>query len=241
MRHHGDGALRAHPEERSMPPQSSKRVQSTFIALPLIALLVVVAWRGLLGAQATAADTDVPAATATRQVELTEIAALRTELARLQTQVAELQPTATATPTPSPTPTPTQVPPAPMNQPLKYQDEWTIVVNGVTKSPTVSGHNESRTAEGVYVQVSLTVTNEGRDQRRFPYQDFVLVDDRGRVFAPTVYESLMVSESIQSFPPSIPTGTGIVFDVTTDVGDTFILESRQDPTFRVQLRIVLRG
>jgi hypothetical protein len=84
-------------------------------------------------------------------------------------------------------------------------------------------------------------TNNAGERRRFPFVDFILVDERGRVFEPATYESILVSDNWQSLSPSIPTDTAIVFDVTTDVGNSFILESRTDPTFRIQLQIVLRG
>jgi hypothetical protein len=225
-----------------MATQQSKRIRSTFIALSPIVLLTGII--GLAGTRApvTAADTDGPVATATRRAELTELAELRTEVAVLKTQVAQIPPTPTATATPSPTPTPTLVPPAPLNQALPYQDDWTVTVIAVTKTTTVTGYNQSATAEGVYIVVNLTATNNTRDGQRFPFRDLILVDDRGRVFELALYESIMVSGNWSAaFPPSIPTDTAIVFDVTPDIGDRFILESRTDPTFRVQLEVVLRG
>jgi hypothetical protein len=58
----------------------------------------------------------------------------------------------------------------------------------------------------------------------------------------TVFVSVKVSDNWSGgLPPSIPTDTAIVYDVTTDVSASFILESRKDPTFRVQLQVVLRG
>jgi hypothetical protein len=166
---------------------------------------------------------------------------LRTEVAQLKTRVAQVGPSPTETVVSSPTPTPTQVPPVPMNQPLSYQGSWTVTITNVSKTATVTGDNQSETAEGIYILASLTVTNNGTERRRFPFQDFILVDDRGRVFDPAVYESILVSDTLQSFSPSIPTDTAIVYDVTTDAGDSFVIESRDDPTFRVQVQVVLRG
>jgi hypothetical protein len=221
--------------QRTGPPTSS------LIGLLLIAAVAIVAAsRVWTGTPVTAADTADASATATRQAELTEVAALRTEVAALRTQVAALK-QATPTPTSSPTPTATPVPPKAMNEPVPYVDAWTITVADVSKAPTVTGGNETKTAQGVYVVVRLTATNDGREGRRFPFQEFILVDERGRVFDPTTYESILVSDNWQSLPPSIPTDTAIVFDVTTDVGNSFILESRTDPTFRVALEVVLRG
>jgi hypothetical protein len=207
---------------------------------PIVLIAAVLVGRFWLGSSATAADTQDVAATATRQAEIAEVSELQTEVAELRTQVAVLK-HATPTPSPSPTPTATPVPPKAMNEPLPYVGDWTVSVTSVDKMPTVTGSNQSKTAQGIYVVVRLKATNNGTERRRFPFQDFILVDDNGRVFDPANFESILVSGNLQSISPSIPTDTAVVYDVTTDVGNRFVLESRKDPTFRVQVEIVLRG
>jgi hypothetical protein len=213
------------------------------VCLPLLAVAAGnTVGRVWTGAAATLADTANPAATATRQAERTELAELRTEVADLRTQVARPSMSPTATVVPSPTATPTPVPPAPMNQPLSYRDGWTITVTDVTKAATVRGSNNSATAKGVYVVVNARIVNNEGENRRFPVRDLVLVDERGRHFEPAIYETIMVTENLSgAFPPSEPIDTTWVFDVDADVGGRFILESRTDPTFRVQLEVALRG
>lgn len=116
------------------------------------------------------------------------------------------------------------------------------MVTSVVKTATVSGYNQSATAQGIYIQVNLLITNNARDRRMFPFGELILVDARGRVFEPALMESIMVGRHWSlTFPPSIPTESAIVFDVLPDAGDTFILESRKDPAFRVRLDVQLRG
>jgi Domain of unknown function (DUF4352) len=235
-----------------MRPHRTNPTISTLIGLTLTAFVVgVVAGRGWVGVPVTAANAANPAATATRQAELAEVEQLQTEVERLRTQVAQTSqplectapPSPTTTVLPSPTPTPTPVPPAAMNQPLPYRgDTWTVTVTGVTKTATVTGYNQSATAKGIYVLVNLTATNNGTTGQRFPFQDFILVDDRGRVFELATTESIMVSGNwSRLFPPSLQTDTALVFDVMPDAGDGFVLESRADPMFRVQADIIARG
>ncbi|HEY7032900.1 MAG TPA: hypothetical protein VH482_16265, partial [Thermomicrobiales bacterium] len=90
-----------------MRPTRLARPFSALLTVSLIALIVGIAGRAWAGGSVTAVDAVVPAATATRQAELTEVARLQTEVAALRTQVAELR---APTLTPSPTPTATPVP-----------------------------------------------------------------------------------------------------------------------------------
>lgn len=116
------------------------------------------------------------------------------------------------------------------------------MVTSVVKTATVSGYNQSATAQGIYIQVNLLITNNARDRRMFPFGELFLVDARGRVFEPALIESIMAGGNWSLFfPTSDPTASAIVFDVPADAGDTFILESRVDPAFRVLLHVQLRG
>jgi hypothetical protein len=232
--------------DRAMRRLSIPRI-STLLWIAVAGLLVgFCVGRVSLGDSATAAtsvDSAGAAATATREAELAELMNLRTQVAQTPPTVV-CSPVVSPTPMlpPSPTPTATPVSPSAMNEPLPHAGEWTLTITGVTKAATVTGYNQSRTAKGIYVVVNLTVTNNGRDRRNFPFEDFILVDARGRVFELAFAESIMVSGDASSgFPPSVPTDTAIVYDVTTDVGNSFVLESRTDPVFRVQVEITLRG
>lgn len=225
-----------------MHPQRSRRAVLILAGLPVTMMIAgtLSGW-GFTGTTTNAQSVDA-SATATREAEMTEIATLRTEVAALQTRVAELSVSPTPTVVPSPTATPTPVPPAPMNQPLSYRGTWTVVITDVTKSATVQGNNNSATAQGVYVVVRGTVTNNEGENARFPGSDLVLTDDRGRHYEFTSYETIMVSENFsQTFEAGVPTDAVWVFDVAPDAGDRFILESSDDPAFRVQLEIARRG
>lgn len=217
-----------------------RTVVSLWLLVPAIVAGFVLGRAGFGGAGPGAlAQTDAKGAeaTATRAAELVE-------LERLRTQVAQTPPAVICTPaaTPTPTPTPTPVPPAAMNTPLPYAGDWTVMVTSVVKTAMVTGYNQSATAKGIYVQVNLLITNNARDRRMFPFGGLILVDAQGRVFEPATFESILVSGNwSRFFPTSDPTPSAIVFDVPADAGDTFILESRDDPAFRVRLDVQMRG
>jgi hypothetical protein len=225
-------------------------LRSTLVCTTVCGLAIgFAAGRAWSGAPAAAVDDAGAAATVTRQAEVTELAELRTRVAQTPVPVVcTTQPTATPTFTPSPTvspsptATPTPAPPAAMNEPLDFRGTWTVAITDVTKAATVRGGNDSATAKGVYVVVGVTLVNNESENQRFPVGDLVIVDEKGREFESSYYETLMVSRNFnQVFPPAVSTDTVWVFDVAADIGNRFILESRADPTFRVQLEVVLRG
>jgi hypothetical protein len=179
----------------------------------------------------TSAGTPIAGATATRDAELQELEQLRTQVAQPATPCAQ-------TPTPAATPTP--APPAAQGQPLPYVENWTVKVTGASTATNVA----ESFPKGVYVLVNLTITNNEAEKRFFKYEDLRLLDDHGRVFISDQYVStrVRIDQRINfQFDPSIPTDTAVVFDVATDVGQSFILESTADPTFREQVNLEMRG
>ena len=178
------------------------------------------------------------AATATRAAELEELERLRAQVAGSPVPVVcTPAPTATTTPTPAPTATPTPVPPVAAGQPVTYADDWTVTVTGLDLRPAI----RNQTATGIFAVVELTIVNEGTARRSIPIDEFVLVDNEGRTFTPsvaaTVEASLAGGVSGWNAPaaPGIPTDAVVVFDVAVDAGEGFILQSTEDPTFRVQV------
>lgn len=196
------------------------------------------------GAMAQIQAEDI-AATATRTAEQVELEQLRNLISgspvaiactQLATETAEPSPTATLTP--SVTPTPTPVPPRPAGTPIEYPGDWVVIVDDITLMPTF----RDEVAEGIFAQVSLTVTNNTSDPRRFPYKELVLLDAQGRPFiTPIRVISGGGSGWHQPFPPSLPTPGMIIFDIATDSTGPFILESTVDPTFRVEVSLQNRG
>jgi hypothetical protein len=179
----------------------------------------------------TSSGTPVADATATREAELEELEQLRTQVAQAGTPCAQ-----TATPTATPTP----APPAAQGQPVPYGDNWTVAVTGAASASNVTDYFP----DGVFILVNLNITNNEADKRYFRYSDLRLVDKNGRVFASDTLVSsrVPIDHSISSrFDPSIPTDTVAVFDVATDAGQSFILESTADPTFREQVNLEMRG
>jgi Domain of unknown function (DUF4352) len=184
------------------------------------------------GTEATTSNgTPIPGATATRDAELQELEQLRTQVAQAATPCAQ-------TPTPAATSTP--APPAAQGQPLPYGHNWTVEVTGAASSSNVGDYFP----DGVFMLVNLNITNNDSAKRFFKYSDLRLVDDQGRIFiSDTLVSSRMpIDHSISSrFDPSLPTDTVVVFDVATDAGQSFILESTADPTFREQVNLEMRG
>jgi hypothetical protein len=199
---------------------------------PGLVVGVLVGW--LVGGGLTTAATPVaggPAATATRAAELDE-------LSRLRTQVAQPPPICTPAATATPTATPTPVPPVAAGQPVPYADDWTLTVRDATTAEEFGGMQ----AVGRFVRIDLTIVNGGPEGRRFPFGDLALLAGDGRVFEPSSDATIRAGTSwLMSFPPSLPTEAAVVFDVADDVGESFVLQSRDDPTFRVAVALVQRG
>ena len=173
------------------------------------------------------------AATATWNAELGELADLRTQVAR-PSSTADCRPVGVATPDA----TPSLVPPAGMHEPIPYGADWTVTANTVTMRPTF----DIFTATGIYAQVSLTITNNTDASQSFPYEDLVLRDEQGRIFIPDMsVRNLNEAGWYSPFPPNLPTGGFIVFDVATDAKGPFVLESTVDPTFRIRVLVEIPG
>jgi hypothetical protein len=229
-----EGPVGAARPTRGRPwTRSGAAICWTVVAL---ALAVAVGWAGFGGASGAAAGArqNAPAAeaTATREAELAELAALQTEVARLQAQIAE----ECAEPTPTVEPTP--VPPVAAGQALPHGDGWTVVVVGATARPAVG----TEAPDGVFVELALTVTNNGDRRRTFMATDLVLVDAQGRTY---VVDTAATAELDMAWgvpvPPSEPSERRLVYDVAADAGQTFVVESMIDPTFRVAVTLAQRG
>jgi hypothetical protein len=188
---------------------------------------------GSSGRSALAALQDVDP-TATREAELKDLDDLRTQVANPPTCAAP--PTATAVP---PTATPTQVPLASTGVPLSFHDIWTITVLGI--APTVAPP-ETRPA-GQFMRVNMTVSHSASTPKLLPITDFLLTDSAGRFSAIDigVNQGLLGGTWALATVPGVTEDRAIVFDVATDAGDRFILESPGDPGFRVQLTVEQRG
>lgn len=184
-----------------------------------------------LNPSALAATPQSADATATRAAELAELHAL-------ETQVSEglvCTPAATATASP----TATQVPAAQTGVPLHYRGVWTITVLGITPIP---GTAEPRPA-GKLMQVNLVVSHSESSTQIIPYTDFLLVDSAGRfsVVDQGINRAYLGNEWLFGIPPGVTENRAFIFDVAADAGDSFVLESKADPTFRVAMTVEARG
>lgn len=140
--------------------------------------------------------------------------------------------------TPLPSPTPTAPPPAGMNTPRPLDRTWTITVLDATKATTI----DTTSADGVFVRLSLAVVNTGQEAQRFPVDGLMLRDGADRRFAWSLPGTVNANPPTTfQLPPGGPTDLILVFDVPADASDPFILESKTDPTFRIQIELAQRG
>jgi hypothetical protein len=130
--------------------------------------------------------------------------------------------------------------PIAVGRPVTYVDDWTVTVTGATKLQS----SDVYVPEGVLVAVSLIVTNDTATGRFFPFEELTLLDSEGRPYVADGFFTNAYPNSKgvhHTFNPSLPIDTAVVFDVREDAGDTFILQSTADPSFRVQVDLALRG
>jgi hypothetical protein len=220
---------KAHQEPVETGNQGSA-MRSLFVWLIVSALLLgfLVGWivRAEPAASATTTEAD---ATATRAAELEELEQLRTQVAEQATACADEQPS----------PTPTQVPAGETGQEYPYGDGWTIIVIDAVPVPGTDIVKPS----GAFLQVNLTLTNNGRENEIFPFHELVLIDSQQRSYAISTEASReLVAQDWDFFvEPSQPTAKSVIFDVAPDAGTSFVLESTKDPAFRVKVELVQRG
>jgi hypothetical protein len=173
-------------------------------------------------------------ATATRAAELDDFHDLQTRVA----QQPVCTPAATAT-VPPPTATATEVPLASVGTPLPYLDIWSITVLGIAPIP-VPGNLK---ATGKFMQVNLTASHSRPSSESLMLTNFSLRDSAGRYSIPNIgtNQAILGGDWGLSIAPGVTQNKGIIFDVAKDAGDSFILESNADPTFRVAMTVEQRG
>ena len=170
-------------------------------------------------------------ATATRQAELAELSALRTQVARYEA-------TRECPPDGTPKAAATPMAPAQAGTALKYGDDWTVTVTDLSLMPTFG----TATAQGIFARVSMMATNHTNRPLRFPYDDLVLRDSLGRTYIPAIEaKTQLEAHYFDEFPPSLPSSGFVIFDVASDAEGPFIVESTVDPAFRVVIEVQLRG
>lgn len=187
---------------------------------------------GLARAASNAAATPDRQATATRTAELAEIIALRTQVAHAPVCTS---PTPTATSTPAPTATP--VPPVPAGTAIAYGADWAVTIASLSPMPAPAGLKPN----GQYLRVNLKIENLGAKPKFPPYDEWRLVNAAGRGFSVDIAATQAYSGSQWVVLDGKSAEFAIVFDVSSDSGSAFILESAKQPTFRVALTMESRG
>jgi hypothetical protein len=179
---------------------------------------------------ASAASTTVADPTATREAELAELHALQTEVARPQ----ECTPAV-----PTPTPTATLVPLSQTGEPLAYGEAWTVTVLGINPAIIPDGSQPT----GKFMQVNLELSHSAREAQIFPYADLILTDSTGKfsLVSQGASRAFQGNSWLSAIVPGTTELRSMIFDVAADAGDSFILESNADPTFRVAMTVEQRG
>jgi hypothetical protein len=181
---------------------------------------------------ALAQSTQVADPTATREAELAELHALQTQVAQPAVCTPAVSPTADSA-------TATPVPASATGVPLSYRDKWTITVVGIVPVP---GSDTVRPA-GNFMQVSMVLSHSQTSIQFVPYTDFMLSDGAGRYSAVDqgVNRGLLGNDWLLGVQPGEARDWSLIFDVAADAGDSFLLESKADPMFRVAMTVEQRG
>lgn len=171
--------------------------------------------------------------TKTREAELAELNALRTQVAKPDDCAS---PSAASV---TPTAIPTQVPPAAVGVTIEYAHLFDITVLGIAPLP-IGGGLES---QGQLLQVNLTILNTTRDAELPPFRSWLLIDASGLAYRvdPDASREIGGVGWELTVAPGESADRAIVFDVLPNAGTTFTLESRKEPNFRVALAIESRG
>lgn len=186
------------------------------------------------GGPTVRARQDATAPTQTREAELAELNALRTQVAGADI----CTPPAVATPL-SATATATPVPPTAVGVTIPYAGQFDITVLGIAPLPA-SGALES---QGQLLQVNLTVINTTRSADLPPFSSWLLIDASGQAYQVDQDASKEIGGVGWNLhvEPGELASRSVVFDVLPHAGTLFTLESRDEPTFRVALAIESRG
>jgi hypothetical protein len=230
-----------------MTTETGKGGRSTAVVCAVIALLLLgcgyVVGRSQAAVPLAIAADATPDATATRQAELAELDDLRTKVA--STPICPtFEPTATPTltptpePTETPTPTPTIVPAVAPGTELAYGSIWKITVSAIDYVPSQENFQPS----GTLVKVDVTLTNGSDQSQPPPFLNWKLVDDAGNVYRLDMEatQAVVGPRWGLSVDRNASETRTLVFDVAVDA-TSFVLESDDDPTFRVQLMLESRG
>lgn len=172
--------------------------------------------------------------TKTREAELAELDALRTQVAETDVCASPVA----ASPVP-PTPAAATVPPAVAGVMIPYADRFEITVLGIAPLPVGGGLQ----SQGQLLQVNLTILNTTRDAELPPFGTWLLIDASGQAYQVDPDASREVGGvgwDLHVAPGELASRS-VVFDVLPNDGTTFTLESRDEPAFRVALAIESRG
>jgi hypothetical protein len=118
--------------------------------------------------------------------------------------------------------------------------DFEFTIQGTHVQETV-GEFDPREANGIYLVVYLDVKNVSDRPTVFPYDDFELVDGRGRSYSfdefaaidLLIYEFDQFSTMYEELQPGVITSTGLIFDVPDDATGFTLTNIRGD--FEAQL------
>jgi hypothetical protein len=126
-----------------------------------------------------------------------------------------------------------------MGTPLPYLSIWTVTVLSINPFP----FSDQVTPEGKFMRVNMLAAHSSPKPETLLLPLFVLRDDRGRIASPNIStnQKIFGADWSLTVSPAVAENRDMVFDVAKDAGDSFILESNADPTFRVAMTVEQRG
>jgi Domain of unknown function (DUF4352) len=171
--------------------------------------------------------------------ELTE--SEREELNRLRTAVAEATACVDGTPTSEPNPdaSPEAVELLSPGTTVTTENGWTVTVQGIG----LPAAEDRVKAEGRFLQVEMTVTNNNDSSEIFGFEDWVLVDEQGNTYKLQHTATTLVSGSkyYRKLNPGDELTFHIIYDVPVDSGSSFTLVDTAQPTIQYALTLQMFG
>lgn len=214
-------------------PTANRLDRRSFLIGGAIAAAGIVGARSTIGAlggptRMAMAQDATPDATATRQAELDELDALRTQVAATP-DCAE----------PTPSPTPTEVPPVPAGTEIAISQALNITVKSIAPAMAPA----DRQITGQLLQINFSVRNGGAESEKLVFQKFTLTSAEGdvAVFDTPLNTDLFGSDIALAIKPGTTSDLSMAFDFPNPAATSFLLTNEEYPTFRCAVTAVERG
>lgn len=118
----------------------------------------------------------------------------------------------------------------PSGQTVTIPNQWSFAVTTVQSVSAIISF-ETLKARGVFVVVTLNVTNLSNTPAKLPYDDFRLIDGKNRTFETNASANIDIAVSnglsiFDNLQPSLPYEITLVFDIPADATDLTLTSSQ---------------